>query len=135
MDDSIFLDTSFIIAYYNSRDENHNKAETIMKKVLNNKNEIIINDYIFDECANVLLIRLKNFGKVLEICGDLKKLKIINVNEFLFEESWEIFKKQNKTRLSFTDSTILSTMKNRKIKNLVTFDKDFEKILKINILK
>lgn len=133
--DNIFLDTSFIIAYYNSRDQNHSKAELIMKKILNEENDIIINDYIFDECANVLLIRLKNFSKVIKICEDLRKLRVINVNEFLFEEAWEIFKKQDKTNLSFTDSTILSTMKNRKIKNLVTFDKDFEKILEVKIIK
>jgi len=33
----IFLDTSFIIAYYNIRDQNHDKAKIIMEKILNGK--------------------------------------------------------------------------------------------------
>ena len=130
----IFLDTSFIISYYNTRDQNHGKAKRVMENILNSEKKILINDYIFDECANVLLIKLKDFNNIIKICQDLKKLEIVNIDESLFDEAWDIFRKQRKTKLSFTDSTILSTMRCIGIKTLATFDNDFKKIPEISIL-
>ena len=130
----IFLDTSFIISYYNTRDQNHGKAKRVMENILNSEKKILINDYIFDECANVLLIKLKDFNNIIKICQDLKKLEIVNIDESLFDEAWDIFRKQRKTKLSFTDSTILSTMRGIGIKTLATFDNDFKKIPEISIL-
>lgn len=44
-----------------------------------------------------------------------------------------IFKK-HKGKLSFTDSSIITTMKEFKINNLVSFDKEFKKVDEINLI-
>ena len=57
----IILDTSFIVSYYNTADENHNKAIEIMDGLKSMKyGDLYITDYIFDESMTVIFVRLKN---------------------------------------------------------------------------
>lgn len=131
----IFLDTSFIVSFYNEGDENHMKAIEIMYELIKDKyGDVAINDYIFNECATVLFARLKNLEKTVIICERIKKIRIFRVDEKLFEESWQIFKNQKNTKLSFTDCSILAIMKKEGIKNIVTFDGDFLKVDGVNVI-
>jgi len=132
----IILDSSFIVSYFNKRDENHLKAIKFMKDIVNlNFGLPHITDYIFDETITVSFIRLKNLRKVEEI-GDnlLKTTKLIEVEKTNFDNAWNLFKKQKNTSFSFTDCTTVSVMEESRIKNIATFDKDFEKIKGINII-
>lgn len=129
----LILDTSFLVSYYNSRDENHVKAEELMKKI-DDKFEVIISDYVFGECCTVLLMRLKDLKKTLEICNAIKNLEMIRVDDSAFERAWEIFKEQKQTKMSFTDCSTVALMEMNGIKNIVTFDEDFNKVDGVNVL-
>ena len=130
----IILDTSFLISFYNSRDNNHNKSWKVMEELIAEKHgEICITDYIFDECATVLFSRLKDLEKAVMICESIKKVKCFKIEDTLFEEAWQIFKNQKNSKFSFTDCTILSLMKEMKINSIATFDKEFEKIASISV--
>lgn len=131
----IFLDSSFIVAYYNENDEHHKKALGIMEDLKNGKyGDITINDYIFNECATVLFARLKDLDKAVKICEKIKNIMILRVDEDIFEEAWKVFKEQKETKLSFTDCTIISNMESENIKNIATFDEDFKKVKEINVI-
>lgn len=130
----IFLDSSFIVAYYNENDEHHRKALEIMEDLKNEKyGETTIDDYIFNECATVLLARLKDLDKTVEICEKIKNIMIFRVDEDIFEAAWKIFKEQEETKFSFIDCSTLALMEARVIKNIATFDEDFRKIEGINV--
>jgi len=132
----IILDTSFIVSYYNTRDENHKKAVEPMKEIVNKKyGNLCITDYIFDESVTVILIRLKSLSETIKI-GELvkKSMKIIEMEREIFENSWNYFKKQKETAFSFTDCTTLNIMKKMNISNIATFDEDFKKIKGINVI-
>lgn len=124
----VILDTSFLVSYYNLRDDNHNKAEELMKKISRDDFDVVISDYVFGECCTVLLIRLKNFKKTFEICELIKSLEILRVDDGVFERAWEIFKEQEKTKMSFTDCSTIALMEMNGIKNIATFDEDFNKL-------
>ena len=47
----IILDTSFIISYFNTRDQNHSKAAKLMKQM---HEPLCLTDYIFGETATVI---------------------------------------------------------------------------------
>ena len=132
----ILLDTSFLVSYFNIRDENHLKAAHIMKSI--NKGvygDIYLTDYIFDEFVTVIFIRLKNLIKTVKLGSELKEsLQLELIDEETFEKSWFIFKNQKDTFLSFTDCSSLAIMQKNKIKNIATFDKDFEKVNDINVV-
>jgi len=132
----IVLDTSFIVSYFNERDENHTKATELMESVANLKfGPIYMTDFIFDETVTISFIRLKSLAKAVEIANYLlKSLRIIEVEKTDFYKAWEIFKKQKNTDFSFTDCTTISVMRDNEIKNIATFDEDFQRIKVINVV-
>jgi len=128
----IVLDTSFIVSYFNTRDQNHLKAVKLMKKI---HEPLCITDYIFDEVVTVSLIRLKSLDRASKIGNVLlKSLKIINVEKTSFDNAWNLFCKQKETVLSFTDYTTISVMLENDIEKIATFDGDFGKISKITVI-
>ncbi|MCK4603268.1 MAG: PIN domain-containing protein [Deltaproteobacteria bacterium] len=52
----IFLDTSFLVAFYNKEDKNHTQARNFMANA-DQSLSCLISDYIFDEILTVLLVR------------------------------------------------------------------------------
>jgi len=131
----IFLDSSFLISFEVEKDSNHVKAVKIMHDILNHKyGSAVISDYIFDETVTMTLAKtdLKKAiaaGKGMKMSYEMEK-----IDERLFEESWKTFADQIKTRLSFTDCTIISLMREKGIRNIATFDEDFKKIETINVI-
>jgi predicted nucleic acid-binding protein len=126
----ILLDSSFIIAYSNEIDENHNKAFQIAKDIDKGKyGTPIITDYIFDEVVTVVLIKTKNLVKVIEL-GEtlLNATSLFKVDEDTFKLAWNIFKAQLKPSLSFTDCTTIALCRINGISNIATFDKNFYKL-------
>lgn len=133
----IILDTNIIVAFYNTRDENHEKAVKLMKDITEGKyGNLYITDYIFDEIITVIFIRLKDLSKVIEIGEAIRKsVEILSVGKIIFDGAWELFISQRKTWFSFTDCATLSAMHRRNIKNIATFDKDFKEIKGIDIVQ
>ena len=128
----IVLDTSFIVSYFNTRDQNHLKAVKLMKKI---HEPLCITDYIFGEVVTVSLIRLKSLDRATKIGNVLlKSLKIINVEKTSFDNAWNLFCKQKETVLSFTDYTTISVMLENDIEKIATFDGDFGKISRITVI-
>ena len=128
----IVLDTSFIVSYFNTRDQNHLKAVKLMKKI---HEPLCITDYIFGEVVTVSLIRLKSLDRATKIGNVLlKSLKIVNVEKTSFDNAWNLFCKQKETVLSFTDYTTISVMLENDIGKIATFDGDFGKISKITVI-
>lgn len=128
----IILDTSFIVSYFNTRDQNHTKAVKLMKEI---HEPLCLTDYIFGEVVTVSLIRLKNIDRASKI-GEilLKSLEIIYVDKSSFDKAWNLFCKQKDTILSFTDCTTVSVMQESDIKKIATFDEDFGKIKEIEVI-
>jgi len=126
---SVILDTSFLIAANDSKDSNYGKA-SILKAKLRDKEigQCCISDYIFDEFVTFLkaksfpLSAIKEFGDAL-LSGE--DIKILRTNESVFLQSWDLFKKSDK--LSFTDCTTIILAKEFGIKNIATFDSDFDR--------
>ena len=131
----IFLDTSYLVALEINGDSNHESAVILMNKILNNEfGKPIISDYIFDETVTVTFSKTKSLEKTSKLGTSLKKSVMTKITEKDFEETWELFKKQTDTKLSFTDCSSLVIMKRMGIKNIATFDGDFRKIKEINVV-
>lgn len=134
-----FLDTSFILALILDSDSNHDKAKNL-SYILNE--ECYINNNVLNEVLTLTGMKLNiNSAKelyysIIDSFELLNEYDILNYNS----ENFKIFEtyigvNSNKTKLSFTDSSIILTMKSFKINNLVSFDKEFEKIEGINLIK
>lgn len=88
-----------------------------------------ISDYVFDELVTFLMAKsfpseiIKNIGDSLLEEENITLLKIDNP---VFLQSWNLFKKMK--TLSFTDCTTILLAQQFNVKNIASFDTDFDKI-------
>jgi len=132
----IFLDSSAIIAYKNADDINHKKAVDIFQKLNAGEYRIgVISEFVFSEVTTVLALRksLEAAKEVGDVLLEAKEIEIVKASE-VFERSWDIFTNQENTGFSFVDASNLACMEMRKIRKIATFDKDFLRIKKVEVV-
>ena len=127
---SIILDTSFLIALNDSGDFNHKRAQALKTRIRQDEfGKCYISDYIFDELMTFLRAKSVNLEKT-KLIGDALlsdgSIELLKVDTQIFLQSWELFKKINK--LSFTDCTTIVLAKEFGIKNVSSFDSDFDRV-------
>lgn len=134
MSKTYFLDTSFIIAYAIATDNQHTKTEPLEDIILNYP--CYMNNSVLNECITVSYNKTKSLEisqEVYYIIVDnfkiLNEYNIVNYND----KTMDFFKK-HEGKLSFTDSGIITTMKENNIVNLLTFDTQFKKEDSINVI-
>ena len=125
----IFLDTSFLVALANADDEKHKSAQSVKARIASKElGQPYISDYIFDELVTFLKARQVRPEKVEEFGDSLledESIKLLKVDSAVFLRSWELFKKS--AGLSFTDCTSIVLAREFGIKNIASFDSDFDK--------
>jgi uncharacterized protein len=132
----IILDSSFIIAHKVDDDEHHESAVELMSKIAAGEyGDVVISDYIFDEVTTVVFGRTKSLSEAVDVGSRLFFGEIVEIDKGIFQSAWEIFKEQKDTKFSFTDCSILAVMKEKGIKNIATFDGDFEGVEGIEVVK
>ena len=125
---SVLIDSNVFIAYYNARDENHEKAKNIISDIISGKyGKSFSSDYIFDESTTVCLMRTKSLEATKKLGEYLfnSEITLLRVTEIIFANAWKIFCGSGK--MSFTDCTNVSFLKTYGISHLATFDKEFKK--------
>lgn len=126
---SSILDTSFLIALNNAKDENHESAQSLKVRLKEKEfGQCYISDYIFDEF--VTFLRAKSFpeNSIKEIGDALladQSIKLLKIDIDTFLKSWEFFKKSSE--LSFTDCSTITLAKEFGIRNVASFDSGFDR--------
>ncbi|QGA80811.1 type II toxin-antitoxin system VapC family toxin [Candidatus Nanohalobium constans] len=128
--DRYFLDTSFLIAFFDSGDEHHEKSRELMKEI--KSEELVISDQIFSETVNTAFSKV-GYKTARDCSRYLRKsqIKIMYLNEPGFQKACKLFRENE---ISFTDCSIISAMNLLGIEKLATFDNDFEKFQKTEII-
>ena len=123
---AVLLDTSFFVAYINTRDRNHQRSRELASDIFSRKyGPIVVTEHIFDEIITTCMHRVNNTSKV-ERLGDYildSEIELFQVNEELFRETWALFKKYH---YSFTNCTSAAFSKKYWIQYIVTFDPHFD---------
>ncbi len=119
----IFLDASFIVAYVNSKDQNHERAAEIAKEIdAGLHGPQVVSEYILDEVMTVLLARTKDYALAVSTGKTLRKYIFIRSDEDLLEKTWETFSNQRKPYISFADCSTIAICESVRIAKLATFD-------------
>ena len=137
----VFLDTSFILAYVNSNDELHENALRLEGAENILSQNCYINNNVLNEVLTLTGMKI-NIDAAEEIYyGLIDSFEILNEYAIFnyTAKTFNIFKKivktnSKKTKLSFTDSSIILTMKESNISDLVSFDKQFKNFNEINLI-
>ena len=121
------LDSNVWIAFFHKNDNQHKKAEKIIKD-LNTK--IIIPEYIITEIASILCFKADKKIAVIFLNSvfDNDDIEILLSNKLIFNNTVDSFINDSKNKLSFIDITLLYLSKKYKI---ITFDKNLQKAITI----
>lgn len=133
---AIFIDTNIFVSFYNEADQNHNAAKNIISDIAAGKyGKPITSDYVFDEAVTVMLVRTKSLEHAVRL-GQyiLDSVQVAIVNSAILHTAWEIFRKENDEKMSFTDCTSRVFAEKFGIKNIATFDSAFKKVAGINVI-
>ena len=126
---SLILDTSFIIALNDAGDFNHKHAQSLRARIEDKEfGRCYFSDYIFDELMTLMMARSIHNKKIMDIgdalLGD-ETIELLKVDKEVFMQSWGLFKISS--NLSFTDCTTIILANAFNVKNIASFDSDFDR--------
>ena len=124
----IVLDSSFLVAYHNSGDVHHAAASRLMKRLLDGEwGGAILLEYVFLEVVTVLRLRVDSptAVRVAETLLRAREVEFVPCSD-LFLESFETFRAETRTELSFADAAIVVAARQHPPGFVATFDTDFQ---------
>jgi predicted nucleic acid-binding protein len=129
----IVLDSSFLVAFYNSRDAHHDRALSAMRSLASNAwGRALLPEYVFLEVVTVLAARRDHESAIH--AGDVllgnRELEFVPCSE-IFLAAFDSFRKYD--GLSFADAAILAIAYQRSA-SVLTFDADFQRIKGLEVL-
>lgn len=123
----LFLDASYLIALELSNDQNHQITLNHWQSLDKNTVRLVTTSYIFDEVVTFLNSRSFH-QKAVELGQKLitsNKVHLIYVDEILFFQGWDYFKKYEDKSYSLTDCISFIVMQRLDINEVLTFDNHF----------
>lgn len=126
----VVLDSSFLIAYYNTRDVHHAAASRAMVQLLAGSwGQAWLLEYVFLEVVTVVGAR-RDRATAAAVGATLlaaRELTFLPCSE-LFLETWAVFREEPRAPLSFTDAAIVVAARRVAPGNVLTFDDDFRSV-------
>ena len=134
---SVLLDTGTIFAHLNRHDAKHAEGTELMLRL--GRKEFgapLVTDHVIDELFVLARVRTKS-AQVEEALKSflplpnpaLKGLATVSLGAGVLEPAWQVFSKYRDHGISFTDATLIATMKELKIDWLATFDTRLSKLV------
>ncbi len=132
----IFIDTSFIIAFFNKDDDFHTDARNIIHQTM--KHDPLIRfyftDYIFDEVITFLKIRKVPFEILEQVGNTLLKSRLwsmLKITETEILKAWKFMIRYQDKDWSFTDVLSFIIMEDFQIPFFLAYDNHFQEYPKI----
>ena len=123
--DRLFLDTAFIQALLNDRDDYHNIAKSLFPKV-RNAQEVWITESILTEVGNALSATNRTgAGQFINQCYQTDNIRVVSVNTSLFTQSLDLYNSRLDKNWGLTDCISFVVMTTNGITDAVTADRHF----------
>ncbi len=125
MPNRIFVDTLFVVALINPRDQYHAKAGELAAKY--EDNPLLVTDAVLLEIGNGLARNYKQEAiDVIEDFLDSEEVQIVRLTTELFERAFDLYKKYEDKDWGLIDCISFIAMKDAGVTEALTFDQDFE---------
>ena len=118
----IFLDTSFVYALADQRDEFHPLARRRFERALASRRPLVTHNYVLVESVALLQRRL-SARAALEFSRDAAAFEIDWVDRAIHDEAMDALSRGAAT--SFVDQVSFAVMRRRGIRDALTLDADF----------
>ncbi len=120
----IFIDTSFIIALINERDQYHNQALSLADQY--DTQLLVVTDSVLLEVANALSRRYK--FEAIQVIEDLltsEDVEVVRLTPELFDRAFQLYKTRQDKAWGLVDCVSFIIMQDRGISIAFTFDQHF----------
>lgn len=125
MRNRIFIDTLFIVALINPRDQYHAKATALAAKYENHS--FLVTDAVLLEIGNGLARNYKQEAiEVIEGFFDSEEVEVIRLTPELFERAFALYRKYKDKDRGLIDCLSFVVMLEAGINQALTFDQHFE---------
>jgi predicted nucleic acid-binding protein len=132
----VVLDSSFLVAYHNTRDAHHAAAARGMLRLIGGEwGQALLLEYVFLEVVTVLSAR-RDLSVATEVGSRLltaREVDFVPCSDFFFE-TLQTFRNQPGGRLSFTDAAIVTVARRNPPGLVATFDSDFSGIPGVTVV-
>lgn len=123
----LVLDTSFLVAWHNTRDVHHAAARALRDQLRDGAwGRALLPEYVFVELTTVLAARRSLVAAV--VVGDAllraREIDFIPSSE-LFDRAFDVFRAQGAMGLSFTDAAIVAVARQFGAEYVASFDQGF----------
>lgn len=120
----IFVDTSFIIALVNVRDQYHQEAISIADEY--DKQLLVITDAVILEIANALSRNYKSEAiQIIENFFVSKNVEVVSLTPALFDRAFYLYKDREDQTWGLVDCISFIVMQDRNMNIAFTFDRHF----------
>lgn len=120
----IFVDTSFIIALVNVRDQYHQEAISIADEY--DKQLLVITDAVILEIANALSRNYKSEAiQIIENFFASKNVEVVSLTPALFDRAFYLYKDREDQTWGLVDCISFIVMQDRNMDIAFTFDRHF----------
>lgn len=133
---AIVVDSSFLIAYHNTRDVHHAAAARAMVNLVGGKwGRVLLLEYVFLEVVTVLLARRGRAAAVAVATTLLQATEVdfVPCSEH-FLDALEVFRTQTSGALSFVDAAIVAVARERAGGRVASFDGDFAELQGVTVV-
>lgn len=118
------IDTSFVVALVNDRDEDHDRALALSVEF--DKTPLVITDAVLLEIGNALSRRFKNECiETIEGFFGSREVEIIRLDETLFDKAFTLYKSHADKTWSLVDCISFVVMRENSITDALTHDGHF----------
>jgi len=125
MPNRVFVDTSFVIALINDRDQYFGQAQALSYQF--EHSQLLTTEAVLLEIGNALA---KDFRKeaieVIRVLRGGKNTEVIQIDQATFEKGFETYEKYEDKSWGLVDCISFTVMWERGVTEALTFDKDFE---------
>lgn len=121
---SVFVDTSFVVALVNEKDQHHERASDLAD--LFDGCPLVTTDAILLEIGNALAKRFKQ--QAVEVIEDFltsDEVEIVQLDASLFQRAFDLYRTHQDKAWGMIDCVSFVVMRERGIVDALTYDKDF----------
>lgn len=125
--DRLFLDANYLIALEVENDQHHHEAASHWTTLFEAPLTLVTTSYVLDEIVT-FLNSCRQHAKAVRVGDNLltaSNIQLIQVEETLFREGWNYFKRHEDKTFSLTDCISFVLMKRLGIAEALTFDRHF----------
>lgn len=125
MSSPIFLDTLFVVALVNRRDQYHQQAAALAEQF--HGDSLLVTDAVLLEIGNALARSFKS--QAIHVIGSFLSapdVSIAHLTPFLFDQAFELYKSRPDKEWGLVDCLSFVVMRGARSSQALTFDRHFE---------